>query len=121
LAGIDTDGPGFRRILIRPMPPSPDSNPERQPVSWVKAEHRSLRGRIVSAWKRDGNRFSLEATIPANTTATVMLPARGESAVSESGRTLGTAPGVKFLRMEDGRAVMEVQSGTYRFASQVAP
>jgi hypothetical protein len=30
---------------------------------------------------------------------------------------LAKAPGVKFLRMDGGRAVLEVEAGSYRFAS----
>ena len=37
LAGIDTDGPGFHRIVIRPNIPSSQSNPDGQPLDWVRA------------------------------------------------------------------------------------
>src|SRR5205823_6002440 len=76
LAGIDTDGAGFKRIVIRPMPPSPGSNPDHKPIDWVRAHYDSIHGRIASSWKREADRFTLEVTIPANTTATVYLPAR---------------------------------------------
>jgi len=38
LAGIDTEGPGFRQIVIRPNPSTPRSNPDLEPIRWVKAE-----------------------------------------------------------------------------------
>ncbi|MCX6909134.1 MAG: hypothetical protein NTY01_13980, partial [Verrucomicrobia bacterium] len=56
-------------------------------------------------------------TIPANTTATVLVPAKSADAITESGRSLVKATGVKFLRMEGDRAVLEVEAGSYRFAS----
>ena len=56
-------------------------------------------------------------TIPANTTATVLVPAGNAADVTESGRPLARAPGVKFLRMEDGQAVLAIGSGSYHFAS----
>ena len=56
-------------------------------------------------------------TIPANTTATVLVPAKSAGAITESGKPLAKAPGVKFLRMEGDRAVLEVEAGSYRFAS----
>src|SRR5206468_8727102 len=34
LAGIDTKGPGYKQIIIRPMPPSPKSNPNHKPIDW---------------------------------------------------------------------------------------
>ena len=54
LAGIQTDGPGYKRIIIRPTPPSPGSNPDQKPIDWVRAHYDSIHGRIASAWKVRG-------------------------------------------------------------------
>ena len=51
LAGIDTQGPGFGHLLIRPGP-SAASTPDAAPLSWVKASYNHPRGRIVSNWSR---------------------------------------------------------------------
>ena len=117
LAGIQSDGTGYRQIIIRPTPPSPGSNAEREPIDWVKATHKCVHGQIVSNWRVNGQQFDLEVTIPANTTATVYLPARDANSVREGGKPLAQAPGVKFVRMEDDRAVLEVGSGSYQFTS----
>ncbi|HOW63981.1 MAG TPA: family 78 glycoside hydrolase catalytic domain [Candidatus Paceibacterota bacterium] len=121
LAGIDTDGPGFHRLRIKPGPPTPGSNPDRAPIDWVKAEYDSLRGKILSQWKRSADRFELHLVIPANTSATVFLPATDRATIREAGRPLGAVPGAKFLRMEGDRAVLGVESGTYHFESAVGP
>ena len=71
----------------------------------------------ASAWKAEGGRFELEVTIPANTTATVYLPTRDAAGITESGKLLAQASGVKFLRSEGDRAVLAVESGSYRFRS----
>jgi alpha-L-rhamnosidase len=118
LAGIDTDGAGYQRIIIRPAPPSPDSNPEQKPIDWVRAHYDSIHGRIASAWKREAGRFELAVTIPANTTATVYLPASKAESITESGASLVNAKGVKFLKMEDDRALLAVESGIYRFVAK---
>jgi alpha-L-rhamnosidase len=117
LAGIDTDGAGFARIAIKPEPPTVNSNPDRAPIHWVSASYDSIRGPIASRWKRTVQGFELEATVPANTRATVYVPAHAAGEITESGRSLSRAKGVKFVRMEDGRAVLEVVSGSYRFRS----
>lgn len=117
LAGIDTDGPGFKHIIIRPNPSTPGSNSEQKPIDWVKAHYNSIHGRIVSNWRRTAARFELETTIPANTSATVFLPATTADDISESGRTLAKTKDVSLLRFEDGRAVLKVGSGNYRFVS----
>ncbi len=113
LAGIDSDpaGPGFKRIILRPTPVGD--------VTWVKASYESMRGTIVSDWKRDGKNFTLKVTIPANTTATVFLPAKSASDVMESGQPAAEAKGVKFLRLEKDRAVFTIGSGDYVFASKL--
>ncbi|MHB8970526.1 MAG: family 78 glycoside hydrolase catalytic domain [Pirellulaceae bacterium] len=117
LAGIQSDGTGYRQIIIRPTPPSPGSNAERKPIDWVKASHKCVQGQIVSNWRVNDQQFDLEVTIPANTTATVYLPASDAKSVREGGKPLAQALGVKFVRMEGDRAVLTVGSGSYRFTS----
>lgn len=119
LAGIDTDGPGYQRVIIRPSPPTPGSNPENEPIHWVKAHYDSIHGRIVSHWRRGKESFELETTIPANTTATVYVPALNEAQIAEGGKPLAKTRGVKFLRMEGDRAVLAVESGRYKFQSRL--
>jgi len=119
LAGIDSDGPGYQRIIIRPSPPSPGSNSAREPINWVKANYDSVHGRIVSNWRRTADRFELETTIPANTTATVYVPATSAEKITEGDKPLAKARGVKLLRMENDAAVLAVESGAYRFVSTV--
>ena len=117
LAGIDTDGPGFQRILIRPGPPAPGSNPDVKPIDRVKAEYGSVHGKILSDWRREADRFELDLVIAANTTATVFLPAKDPAGITENGKPLEKAEGVKFVRMETDRAVLAVESGSYRFTA----
>jgi alpha-L-rhamnosidase len=111
-AGIDTAGPGFKRIVIRPELGTPE-----QGFSWVKAKYNSIRGPVASSWRRDGDRFQLEVSIPANTTAKVYLPARDVAQVTEGGKAVARVASVKFLGMEEGRVVLEVGSGQYKFTS----
>jgi hypothetical protein len=84
IGGIDSDGVGYKRIIIRPCPPSPGSNPTREPINWVKAHYDSIHGRIASNWRLANGRFELETTIPANTTAMVCVPAKSADAITES-------------------------------------
>jgi len=119
LAGIDSDTPGYKHIVLRPTPQTPGSNPERPTINWVKAHYDSIQGRIVSQWKIVDGVFELEATIPPNTTATVYLPAANEEAIREGGKAVGAAKGVEFLLMENGTAVLRVASGKYRFTARM--
>lgn len=112
LGGIrpDESGPGFKKSIIKPAVVSG--------LEWVECHHDSPYGRIVSHWKREGAKLTMEVTIPANTTATVYVPAKDAAGVTESGKPAGQAEGVKFLRMENGAAVYAVGSGCYRFCSE---
>ena len=66
-------------------------------------------------YKEDG-RISYTATVPANTTATLYLPLMEKTDnITESGKDLKEAEGVDFKGIVDGKAVIELQSGTYQF------
>jgi alpha-L-rhamnosidase len=113
LAGIQPDPqqPGFQRFILRPG--------MVDCVEWVKCSYKSPYGKIVSNWKREGDKLTMEVTIPPNTTATVYVPAKEAEAVTESGSVIDKAKGVKFLRMENNAAVYAVGSGTYQFQSSL--
>jgi alpha-L-rhamnosidase len=117
LAGIQSDGPGYDKIIIHPHPPTPGSNPAHEPINWVKVHYDSIHGLIVSNWKRTENKFELETEIPANTTATVFLPASSADQITEGGKPLAKADGVKFLRVEGDCAMLAVESGEYHFVA----
>lgn len=68
VAGIRAESPGYKKIRIQPV--------IGEGLTWAKASYDSVYGRIASAWKREGNRLSLNVTIPANTTATVVVPGK---------------------------------------------
>lgn len=112
LAGIGSDpaGPGFKQIIIKPQPVGD--------VKWAKASYDSIRGRIVSDWKRGENEFTLKVQIPPGSTATVYLPAQTPDSVRESGSPLGKSKDVTLLRQDNDRAVIQVNSGAYEFKSR---
>ena len=69
VAGIQEDekSPGFKHIVLAPIPD--------KRIGSVKARFRSPYGLIESAWRYgDDGRWTWTFTIPANTTATVIVP-----------------------------------------------
>ena len=56
--------------------------------------------------------------IPANTTATIYIPAEKQAEVTESGKQTSKSEGLIFIKLEDGRAVYEIGSGSYHFSSK---
>jgi alpha-L-rhamnosidase len=113
LAGIqnEPESPGFKWIVINPHPVGD--------VTWAKASYNSIRGKIVSDWKRDGNKFALKVTIPPNTRATIFVPAKSAESVMEHGKPAQGSDGVYFLGFENDRAVFAVESGIYDFKSEL--
>ena len=49
----------------------------------------------------------------------MLVPAKTAGTITESGKPLAKAPGVKFLRMEGDRAVLEAEAGSYKFGTTV--
>ncbi len=111
LGGInyDPERPGFKHVILRPHPVGD--------LTFVRSEHRSLYGPIVSRWRIEGGAFVWNIAVPPNTTATVFVPARAATDVTEEGKSAAQSEGVRFLRMEAGAAVYAIGSGTYAFRS----
>ncbi len=72
-AGIaaDPEMPGFRHIIMRPLP-------DRR-LGHLTAEYRSPAGLIRSAWKYEGDSCVWDFTVPQGAYATVTLPGHTES------------------------------------------
>jgi alpha-L-rhamnosidase len=120
LAGIDTDGPGYRKILLKPFGANSKAAASNAPLDWVRSSYASPSGLIKAAWGVHERKFEYQAEIPPNTTATLYLPSRPTETVSVNGKPLGEAPGVRFLRFEEGATVCALEPGSYAFVSQFA-
>ncbi|MDR1813414.1 MAG: glycoside hydrolase family 78 protein [Tannerella sp.] len=104
LAGIKNDPTdvGFHKIWMEPVFP--------EKLGYVKASYNSPYGIISSSWKRDGNKLVWDVAIPANTTATLKLPARFGIKPDAA-----TAAGIHTVSEEGGFVLIELGSGTYHF------
>ena len=116
LAGIDSEGAGYRQIIIRPRPPTTGSNPDQAPITWVKAHYDSINGRIASAWKLENGVCTLDVTIPANTTARIFLPHATAERARESGEPLTKVVGIRSVAAAGDALRVEVGAGSYHFA-----
>lgn len=112
-AGIRPDpvAPGFKQIIIEPSIAGD--------LTWVKCDFESNYGRITSNWECEGDKMTMEVTIPPNTTATVYVPTKNSEGVTESGMPVSESKGVKFLHMENSAAVYAIGSGHYQFRSGI--
>lgn len=110
MLGIETDGAGFRKIVMKPEP--------GEGITWARGHYDCIGGRISSSWKMDSDTFQWDVTVPANTTATLYVPAEAINDITEGGLPVKQTKGVTFLRMDDNRAVFSVESGSYRFVAK---
>ena len=111
--GIQRDEPGFRKFILQP-----ETDPTGQ-MTWAEGHYDSVYGRINSVWKVNDKILTYTATIPANTTATLYLPAASKDNVTEGEKPALDAEGVKFIKYESGKAVYELHSGSYEFRSLI--
>jgi alpha-L-rhamnosidase len=111
LAGIqsDPDRPGYSHIIIHPTLVGD--------LIEVKASYDSVRGKIVSEWKREGDRVTLHVIIPPNTSATVCVPASSRESVTQGGKPAADAASIKFLQMSGSYAQYGIGSGDYTFGA----
>jgi len=111
IGGIDFDPsqPGYKHIVMHPRPGGG--------LTHATAELDSMYGRIRSSWTQENGRFAWQVNVPANTTATLYIPAKDLSLVTEGGLQLENAAGVTILQMDDHAAVLRVVAGNYNFSS----
>jgi alpha-L-rhamnosidase len=113
LAGIryDEKAPGFKHFIAAPGVESG--------LKQVDASLMTGYGKIVSAWHVDGNTLTWDLTVPANTTATVTIPATDLAKVRESDSSVESQPGVTHPTVANGLFHCDVASGVYHFTSQL--
>jgi alpha-L-rhamnosidase len=89
-------------------------------LQFVNASYKSSYGLIKSSWKKNAGLFEWDISIPANSSATIYLPARSLADVLESGKILSAkAEGIYEIKWENGKAVVQIGSGDYQFQSTI--
>lgn len=112
LGGIKSDNQevAFKKIIMDPYIP--------QDLNYVNASYQSVYGLIESRWKKTNGVFTWQITIPANTSAMVYFPANSVKEISESGKPVMNASGIRFLKTQDGKTQLELGSGSYSFSAR---
>ncbi|KOU78109.1 alpha-L-rhamnosidase [Streptomyces sp. MMG1533] len=117
MAGIarDPDSPGFKRFLLQPH-----IDPTGR-ITQVSGSYESPYGEIRSEWAVDdaGRTLVYDAVVPANSEATLRLPAAWADAVREGRIPLARADGVRFLGHADGASSYRLPSGRYHLTARL--
>lgn len=102
-AGIEEGAPGYKKIIIQPHP--------SEKLSFANADFESSYGKISSGWKKNGNDIVINAVIPPNTTAKIVLPGADVDEIKSKNASLKD---LSFMREGDS-TTLEVGSGEYTF------
>ncbi|WP_394353108.1 alpha-L-rhamnosidase C-terminal domain-containing protein [Mucilaginibacter humi] len=97
---------GYKGIIIKP---TIGGN-----FTTIAADYETPYGKASSHWKIDGGNFVLDVVIPANATATIYVPTKGDNAVTEGGK-----PVTKAANQIAGYTAVNVGSGTYHFTTSM--
>ena len=109
VAGLDTDddAPGYKHIRIKPHIGGGLTN--------ASASLQTYYGKASSSWKIEGNKTVFDIEIPANTTATVYIPAANREAIRENGNPVSSSKDIKLKGEEQGYIILNLGSGKYHF------
>ena len=112
IAGINTEesGPGYKHIQIKPQIGGD--------LTFARAELQTYYGKISSHWKAENGKMQLDVAIPANTKATIYLPAPAVASVQESNQDLASVKSLKSVSSESKDVAVEAGSGIYHFTWQ---
>ena len=109
LVGLDTydDGPGYKHSKIKPHIGGGFTS--------ASAGLETYYGKLSCEWSIEGGKFSMNVEIPANTVATVYIPAKKPTDISESGKSIVEIKDIKIAGEEEGYVVLKLGSGKYLF------
>jgi len=101
ILGVSPAEPGFKTITIRP---------QLCDLTWAKGSVPTPQGNVTVDWKREGNKLSLDITLPKGSEADVILPT---DRFEQPRVTLNGAPVSAKVRVKEGRSQLEL-TGTFK-------
>lgn len=106
MAGIDTfeDGAGYKHIRIQPHIGGGFTH--------AAASLETYYGKVSNEWKIENGKLKMDVSIPVNTYATIYVPAKMASDITESGKELSKE---SIQGTESEYVVLKIGSGEYHF------
>ncbi len=107
---------GYKHIHLQPF--VPDN------LTSVRASIETIAGKINTAWEKDNDTFQYNTSIPANTTATVVLPVfnfnkilitENGSIIWDDGNFVSGVTGITNIKKEPDHITVSIKSGKYSF------
>jgi alpha-L-rhamnosidase len=110
LGGLQIVEPGYKKSRIAPLIGQGGLNNARCAI-------KTPYGLLASEWKLTNGKLTLAVTVPASTSAEVVIPAASPEAVREGNVAAVSAPGVKGAVFKDGKVTLLIGSGRYEFVT----
>jgi alpha-L-rhamnosidase len=107
MAGLSEDEPGYRKIKIMPHIGGG--------ITSAKADLETCYGKASSAWQLQNNQLVLSVEVPANTSASIFIPAKNAEAITEGGKRIAGNRDLKVAGREGEYIKVETGSGKYVF------
>lgn len=107
LAGIDMKKPGYGELLLHPRP--------IEGLSFVSAWQKTPYGKVRCEWRIEGTTHMVRCSVPAGTTALLILEQAQLQQVSANDRNLFDTAGVIRAWQSDDDVMIELGSGKYSF------
>lgn len=108
LGGIfpDASQPGFKHIILKP-------NFVKE-LNHFEAKYNSPYGEITSKWQREKKgKVTYQVIIPANSSATIFLPAASTKGVKINGKAIEKSTDINNFDSENGKVIFRLKSGKY--------
>ncbi|HHW47138.1 MAG TPA: family 78 glycoside hydrolase catalytic domain [Clostridiaceae bacterium] len=115
ITGIKPASPGFSHIIIKPFMPGD--------MQFAESRIRTVRGYVYVKWEKEANEYTIQVSIPANTTADLYLPGSAQDILSieesdekiiDGGKFVNRVDGIDYCE-NNGKMVIKIVSGTYYF------
>ena len=113
LGGLQILEPGYKKSRIAPLIGGGG-------LKQAQCSIRTPYGPLASQWNVKDNTFTLAVTIPANTSAEVVLPAESPETVTLGNVPVTSARGLKPFASTNGKLTFQLGSGHYEFTARQA-
>lgn len=106
----DENAPGYHHIILEPE--------TGDALTYARGNYESAYGEIKMEWRRTDNGYNFDIEIPANTTATLILPLPPDGRqYTENGMSIDRVEEVRYVESstEKEKIKFEIVSGSYSF------
>ncbi len=106
-AGIETSSAGYKSLILQPHP--------AKRLEFSRASFESPYGTIKSGWEKSGDKIIIKVSIPANTSATVVIPFPDADKITEKGIAIKDKKEFSDILVKNNNVTLVAGSGDYIF------